>query len=345
MGGEATIRAGWHTWCAPLVAVAVVLGGIVAWPDPAAGYPQIHQIHCVTRREVPWRFSGSGWTSTRTAPAAAGLDIWDGVPNSVGSPYTVTYQDATFGLPVVIEDRGPGESGEAVCSTSGTLSRIELDIAGTTDAAIIRGLAGHEMGHAHGLSHTGDGDSFDLLRPTMSTCVVPFESKGYVRQDDAAALAEDNGSTFHANASFEAGTAYWGAIGSSLTSRDGGGSDGHLYAAVNRTETGGYVYQTVRVTGTVTHSLYAREVTYDRDTTCRENTYVSDLDLNDPHLTDVNFVYRVGRTVGVTSSWQQDDSPISYTIDGYEGVDVRMRIVESVTGVYAYVDNARAYKS
>lgn len=343
-----------------------------------------------------WSFWNTGgtysWVDYPTAKTtvAQALDNWEVVRSPVGGQLVDAVQlpDNTIAdFRVVIEQIDTGMGGKVTC---GSNNKIRLDIFEGTGTVVgsnanISGLAAHEMGHAFDLSHSGDVDSYDAIanpgyypdtNSTMGTCDVLFSVQGSLAQDDWANLEwmYSSKNNMNANSSFETGShfPFWGTSnGATASVQAGGASDGSYYLLLGGS-TGGYIYQTIRVsdpadikarvnfrkhsassTGQVYYAMYVRRVDYPLVTNCTAGSGVdfpNGWDLNQPNLINgTGFSLCQGLWVTPNTSWQWPDTPACTTVDPWEGVDIQLRVYNymelSGQGTEVRIDHARVRHS
>jgi hypothetical protein len=296
------------------------------------------------------------WTAARKAQFDTGATHWDDIQNADGNAITSAFEDPQFGLASIVLN----SEGTASANCTGDADTITLR--DDVTALQFKGLSHHEVGHAHGLAHSGRYDSFDSDEPTMSGCgISSWEIMNTREQDDAANLvAHFDDEDLHAIPSFEnTGTwtdDIWGtANGAQLEIKNSAGSPrGNQHAEVGP---GGDLYQTVRVTdpeamkaglwyrkgtssaetGSILLQIRARRMNYDVLSTgdsCYKD-FVHHWDLtnigSNPYPDGMSFVVYKQITLSPLATWQYDETTTWTLVDGWEGVDVRVWVYNGLT--------------
>ncbi|VAW02709.1 hypothetical protein MNBD_ACTINO02-1182 [hydrothermal vent metagenome] len=320
-----------------------------------------------------YNFAGTGWTPTREGWFSDGADDWDSIRKPNGG-YLV---DSASGgnIEVWIKDTGPGGGGVTSC-VLGNLKSITIDPDGLSSTQF-RAVASHEVGHAHGLDHTGPYDSFDGDLPTMTAgCALDEIGKGFAdtigpEQDDYASLTATFETDYHANNGFERGSSlFWGKGGGASVAIKNGGVDGSAkYARLYGY--GGYMYQTIRIadspnssrarinyrkyysisSGTVWAGLYSRKLDYVNDTTTScagTGQYHNGWNFVSPTVL-TGWTYEKGISRTPSSSWNYGTSSLWSDASGWDGTDLRLYVYNYMkhegSSTYVRLDRLRAYKS
>jgi hypothetical protein len=322
---------------------------------------------------VNYGFVGTGWTTNRKAWFNDGADNWNVIRDSAGVPYTSSGEGGS--IEVEISNIFPNADGGKTYCTLGGLNKIVVDPGGSWGENDWRGVATHEMGHAHGLGHTGFGDSLDGSAPTMTGgCYAgaSFAAMISTEQDDWAGLSslftDTSGSSLisaHANQSFEHGFSFWGTTGSpAVVAHTSGGADGPGY--VRFSGYGTAIYQTVRVVdandftgrvnfrrwnstdgGTIVVELLTRRLDYGSAPSNCE--FYNNWNLDSPSVIE-NWTVKGSKTLSPSGSWAWEDLPEWTGGRSWEGIDVRIRVWSYMTtaaggSTYIRIDNARARHS
>jgi len=357
--------------------IAVVIGaGLGFGVGSAYGYPW-REGSCDGLASLGYYFAGPNWTAERQGWFTDGANDWDSIRKPT-SGYLVS--SATGGtIEIYVEDYGPGGGGKVNCDDLlGNLHHIKIDPTDLT-ASQFRAVSLHEVGHAHGLDHTGPYDSFDQFVPTMTAgCALTelgltYDAMLGPQQDDEGSLTAVFFTDYDANDSFERGSAlYWGTGGGgSVTIYNGGVDGGAKYAQLNGY--GGYMYQSIRLTdppntsrarinykktysistGTVLLTLYSRQLDYSVDTStdcAGAGQYHNDWNfIVDPTVT--GWTYETGVSVTPTTSWQYVPGTTSAWTgaSGWDGVDLRVYVYNYMLleggPTSVSLDRMRAYQS
>ena len=264
-----------------VAAASLVIGFAVG----AEAFP-LRKGNCNGMEDVVFYYDDAeeNWTSANKSNFLAGADNWDNLDDRNGNTVTDISEAPTGNaIPVYLRD---GSGASVSCNIFGTVLKITMDK--SYAAHDFRGVANHEVGHAHGFGHTSRLDSWDNDEATMSGC----QFFGQLR--DMKTFEQDDGGTFlatfddldlHANPSFEDQGAWtsdvWGVGGgATLVMRNNSSSGlGTWHAEI---QDGGYIFQTMRVTdphdikaqfryrkeasldsGTATILLFGSELSYD----------------------------------------------------------------------------------
>ncbi|WKZ83110.1 MAG: hypothetical protein QY307_02335 [Acidimicrobiia bacterium] len=354
--------ASWH-WPLLVLAVSVFSIGLGFFASRAVAYPLRSGTYCTGVSSLGYNFAGSGWTTDLQAYFTSGATHWDAVRNPFGGTFTSSYTGGAIEIFVVDL---PGKVGTTNCDIFGNLHDISIDPAGLSIDDFI-GVAAHEVGHAHGLGHTGPTDSFDSSISTMTDACglggAPYGTFRFLEQDDYANLASHFGDNAHANASFENGFSFWGSGGgASVTAVSSGGTDGPRYARVFGY--GGYIYQTVRITdppssltarvnykryfstssGTIYLAMYGRQVSYGSEP--EGCSYHNGWNLNAPQFPNgTSFVFQKGLTVTPGTSWTYSTTSSWTSVGSWQGADVRIYVYNYMTmagnPTYVSIDHTR----
>lgn len=166
------------------------------------------------------------WVTYGSAGGAVATSLWEGYPG--GDPFSDVIVEIVMSDGVEWHD-GNGTPGESEYSWEGVLT--------------------HEMGHAVGIGHSGNGEwTYDgSAWPTMSDCGDEDASFDLLtlEQDDwgSAAVSEGYPNFWNSNPSFEAGTKHWGKSGTITISSSNPYVFLGSYSARVRYN-GNYVYET-----------------------------------------------------------------------------------------------------
>lgn len=348
--------------------VAFLVAASTAAPLPASAapeYPWPRDVACPPRANIPYRFddsgSGGAWTNTEKNRFRDGANAWDGIFNEFGAPFTDAFESsAASAIPIRKVEAGEGNSGVTHCP-GGVLESIDVDIS-NANAGVTRGLAAHEIGHGHGLSHSGTNDPTANAQPTMSTCNVSIANQANVETDDFAQLAwQMSQLNMHANQSFENGSTYWTFISGSASVNTNGGSSGPRYVNFRATASGANMFQDQRVhapmsafsarahfksssSGSAEVQLRTRRFSHNATDPCGDpGIYYNDLNLNETTYADSVFVTRsTSGNCTVFSSWNLCTTG-NYTSTSL-GEQVRVQVFKATSGDLQ-IDNVRAYDS
>jgi hypothetical protein len=270
---------------------------------PASGYPN-RERNC-PKPVYQYEFVNSGgvtWTTTQKNEFNNSADNWDNLKspgNTGGGGVTNLYSSAE--LTASVNDIRWGDLATAIGQTQAcgagdggvdiTLDQPSLlNTDGTIkNLATYRWVVAHEIGHAHGLRHSGRLDNQDgtlsvgiTPGPVMMTCGLASDKTSVVQTDDYAnAISERYSAGVNANQSFEAGTTGWRATGGlSWSVQAGAASEGNQYAVTSNPPNASTLTQPVRVerpdpysarinyrrvsgsAGTITMEIQARRIDY-----------------------------------------------------------------------------------
>lgn len=214
-------------------------------------------------RSISWRFSNEfvNWTETKKTWVRDAINTLDGARDHDGTKLvTVTEEAISSAVDVQLIDV-PLRDAYGGSECAGTPS-IWINANGPT-AAFYYKVARHEMFHLAGAEHGGEMDSFDGVEvSTMSTCInyQDFPASNVFEQDGHAyenwlwsSLAERQ---FHANVGFEQGFRFWGKTAGTITTYSSGGATGPGYVGWQSSDTGDFVFQTVRTVNGSLSSVY-----------------------------------------------------------------------------------------
>lgn len=235
----------------PWALVGVFLAVLFSPAPPAGAFTAEYQ--CTRHQTLDFRFAGANWDPDTRGAFRNGALNWNNRDGLNNQDLVTVREVTTGGVPVrlVSDATLGGDFGRAPCSGD------EILMNETNSLAQMRATGAHEVGHYLGLPHSGDLSYNGDTPATMATAACGNLAgnqldRNTIAQTDEAALAWqwdidlDNPAT--ANASFENGTRYWGAVNATLsTSTSGGGSNGPTYGLVTRSASSGSIYVSDRI--------------------------------------------------------------------------------------------------
>lgn len=306
--------------------------------------------------DVEFTFPGGNWDSHK-ADWLTGGRRWNVVQAPQGGAPWFAGEGSYH--PVYRHELGGTTLGHTDCDLLGGLYfGLDDDVAA---GASTRRVGAHETGHAHGLEHSGEDDSFNGDNPpVMATC--QSDTSSALSQDDYAAVLANEGATVHANSSFENGVAFWGTGNMDLEWHATGGVEGPAYAKATAQGAGSHsVFQTVRTElpsryrarvnykdgnsevndVTLTIVIQARRVEFSGSNGCN---YPGDFDYISPSFPGGSgFTDMESLVVTVPDSWSYNSSfPGWDPPSSWEAADIRLRVYKN-GGAPVLLDHARAF--
>lgn len=348
------------------------------WPGPCkvaqAQYFPINDP--MLSSKSPWWRDGVNWFDTVFLPAAA---VWDAWKSPTGQPITVASRgNPGYSIDVSMQPiKDPNVLGYTSCEPwvslfGGVFGQPNtLVMSNTLTIDRFRSVASHEVGHIHGLRHTGNFESWGFDNPSiMSTCLsdgTPLSLKP--SQDDVANLMSAWAPhSLIANQSFENGTQFWRSEFANLEYRTQGGTDGPGSLKITRTSstTMGRIYQRqrvsqrywlraranykdadTRVSGTMRLRLTARPVGFEgeKSGTCEYKQFTPGLNRNKPDTSVGTFTFNkiVESIIPVGDNWNYSDSDRVYIPADWAATDVEVAAYKDTLNGPLYLDNVRAW--
>lgn len=328
----------------------VVFLGAFSTADRALAYRQPGSTVCTPWSAVRWKFgTTTNATPTDLASVKAVLSgSWPALKDFNGSSFMST-TEVTSNHNVVINWDSNVVVASIDCSSSTTVRTITLDPDPSDQE--IRYAAIHEVGHAHGIRHSGNVDN--LTPESGSTfplmgCAPRTQTPVEIRADDAAQAFNRFGIRATPNWGFEQGLKYFDAVNAASVTvpYDGSlsalvGNGGTIYTRVRIAESGNYDlvarYRSIAAgaSGSVVFRAWRGTVDY--------TTFPPGSDgcpaLNSfSEQTGSQVTTPVNQTRTPTTTWTSFSAQLGAITPGPEGVRIKIEIVNN-SGVAIYVDN------
>ncbi len=332
----------------------LVVGALALSPRPAEAFPDAGMVCDI--ENVSLSFVGA-WGPLKQ-DFLEGAAFWDVIRKFRNGQANQKFFSSGEGNTHSVDRVDLGGFGFAQCPGV-TTGYIEVDFDVGVDPLVptMQDVASHEVGHLHGLYHTG---TFDVIQGSASSAMETCNSNSVTKLsiDDWAHVADDQDNAVTANPSFENGKKFWAPRnGAVLAAQNSGGNEGPRRVKMTG-PTGSYVQQRIRhsipgddgykiranvahgisgLQGSVVIQLFARRVNYvgtggcSPDDTGLPFTYFGDHQMKNPvNYPNGSAFQLVGtKVLSVYSAWAYNaDFPLyrTATDQNWEAVDLVLRV-------------------
>lgn len=329
--------------------------------------------------EFNYEFSDEGdepWTTQLRLVVNAAANLWELEQEYLGTNLVTLDEGGSATWTILLNDvilEDPDVNGSTECDNR--IIRLNDDLTGNQ----LQDVAAHELGHALGLQHVGDGDSADHEVPIMATCLNPGSTERSFSNDDAAAIQKEWAvvglpGTLHANWGFErwqdaTTPTYWSFfLNNSRTKIVSGHEFGDAALGWQPLALSGHMAQTVTVhresvdltarasirrqyggtiTGAVTVFIEWKQRDYGADPEC---DWPTGMDENTVTFTTPGWNHLTSDTYVPTTSWVNlDFLPEVEMPDTGDAIAIRIRITSNVkdsAGQFIQIDfdNTRVWE-